>query len=66
MTAVSESMKEMVHMQSPDSDHHEKLTKDDMRKVLKIKDTVTQSMRNPFALNVAAAEKMFNIATGNP
>lgn len=64
MTAVSESMKEMVHMQSPDSDHHEKLTKDDLIKVLKIKDTVTHSMRNPFASDVAAAEKLVNIATG--
>jgi hypothetical protein len=41
-------------MQSPDSDHHEKLTKDDMGKVLKIRDTVTESMRN----------KLVNIATG--
>jgi len=54
----------MVHMQSPDSDHYEKLTKDDMRKVLKIRYTVTESMKNPFASNVAEAGKLVNIATG--
>ncbi|KAG1687922.1 hypothetical protein GQR58_008206 [Nymphon striatum] len=49
MMAVSESMQWMVHMQSPDSDHHEKLAMDDMPKVLKIRDTVMECMRNPFA-----------------
>ncbi|KAG1712173.1 hypothetical protein GQR58_002498 [Nymphon striatum] len=63
MMAVSESMQWMVHMQSPDSDHHEKLAMDDMPKVLKIRDTVMECMRNPFASTVAA-EKLVNIAKG--
>ena len=63
MTVVSESVKQMVHMQSPDSDHHEKVNKYDMAKVLKIRDTVTESMRNPFAPTIAA-DKLVNIATG--
>ncbi|KAG1664436.1 hypothetical protein GQR58_019812 [Nymphon striatum] len=50
-------------MQSPDSDHHEKLAKDDMPKVLKIRDTVMECMRNPFA-SMVAAEKLVNIAKG--
>ncbi|KAG1670615.1 DNA repair protein RAD51 2 [Nymphon striatum] len=48
-------------MQSPDSDHHEKLAKDDMPKVLKIRDTVMECMTNPFASTVVA-EKLVNIA----
>ncbi|KAG1671517.1 hypothetical protein GQR58_016406 [Nymphon striatum] len=63
MMAVSESMQWMVHMQSPDSDHHEKLAMDDMPKVLKIRDTVMECMRNPFASTVAT-EKLVNIAKG--
>ncbi|KAG1704764.1 hypothetical protein GQR58_003951 [Nymphon striatum] len=63
MMAVSESMQWMVHMQSPDSDHHEKLAMDDMPKVLKIIDTVMECMRNPFVPTVAA-EKLVNIAKG--
>ena len=39
------------------------LIKDDMAKVLKTRDTVTESMRNPFVSTVAA-EKLVNIATG--
>ncbi|KAG1662667.1 Multidrug resistance-associated protein 4 [Nymphon striatum] len=50
-------------MQSPDSDHHVKLAKDDMPKVLKIRDTVMECMGNPFASTVAA-EKLVNIAKG--
>ncbi|KAG1654088.1 hypothetical protein GQR58_025224 [Nymphon striatum] len=51
------------YKESPDSDHHEKLAKDDMPKVLKIRDTVMECMRNPFASTVAA-EKLVNIAKG--
>ncbi|KAG1689914.1 hypothetical protein GQR58_002842 [Nymphon striatum] len=47
-------------MQSPDSDHHKKLAKDDMPKVLKIRDTVMECMRNPFASTVAA-EKLLGL-----
>ena len=39
LTAISESVKQMVHMDSTHSDHHEKINKDDITKVLKIKNT---------------------------
>ena len=53
----------MVHMDCPQSDHHDKMTKDDIDKVMKIKLTVTEKMRNPFSDDVGT-DKLINISTG--
>lgn len=63
LTAASESVKEMVHMNCQHSDHHDKLTKEDLEKVLKIKFTVTAEMRDPFS-DDSGLEKLINISTG--
>lgn len=63
LTSVSEHVKKMVHMVSPQSDHHEKRRKGDIQKVLEIRSTVTETMRNPFSSNIET-DKLVNIATG--
>ncbi|KAG1713897.1 Protein O-mannose kinase [Nymphon striatum] len=63
MTFVSESVKQMAHMTSSQSDHHEKLRKDDMEAVLQIKRTVEEKMQNPFNPSLAT-DKLMNISTG--
>ncbi|KAG1710412.1 hypothetical protein GQR58_002697 [Nymphon striatum] len=63
MTSVSESVKQMAHMTSSQSDHHEKLRKDDMEAVLQIKRTVEEKMQNPFHPSLAT-DKLMNISTG--
>lgn len=63
LKAVSENVKKMVHMESSHSVHHEKRSKDDMQKILEIKKTVTEIMRNPFAATLRT-DKLVNIATG--
>lgn len=63
LTLVSESVKEMVHMDSPQSDHHDKLSKNDIDKVLGIKMTVSDKMRDPFS-DAAGTDKLINISTG--
>ncbi|KAG1684653.1 hypothetical protein GQR58_009370 [Nymphon striatum] len=63
MTSVSESVKQMAHMTSSQSDHHEKLRKDDMEVVLQIKRTVEEKMQNPFHPSLAT-DKLMNISTG--
>ncbi|KAG1712145.1 Serine/threonine-protein kinase greatwall [Nymphon striatum] len=63
MTSVSESVKQMAHMTSSQSDHHEKLRKDDMEAVLQIKRTVEEKMQNPFHPS-RATDKLMNISTG--
>ncbi|KAG1679024.1 Zinc finger protein 862 [Nymphon striatum] len=63
MTSVSESVKQMAHMTSSQSDHYEKLRKDDMEAVLQIKRTVEEKMQNPFHPSLAT-DKLINISTG--
>ncbi|KAG1669339.1 Zinc finger protein 696 [Nymphon striatum] len=63
MTSISESVKQMAHMTSSQSDHHEKLRKDDMEAVLQIKRTVEEKMQNPFHPSLAT-DKLMNISTG--
>ncbi|KAG1668451.1 hypothetical protein GQR58_017873 [Nymphon striatum] len=63
MTSVSESVKQMAHMTSSQSDHHEKLRKDDMEALLQIKRTVEEKMQNPFHPSLAT-DKLMNISTG--
>ena len=63
LTSVSEYVKEMVHMDCPQSDHQDKMTKDDIDKVMKIKLTVTEKMRNPFS-DAVGTDKLINISTG--
>ncbi|KAG1649605.1 hypothetical protein GQR58_028853 [Nymphon striatum] len=63
MTSVSESAKQMAHMTSSQSDHREKLRKDDMEAVLQIKRTVEEKMQNPFHPSLAT-DKLMNISTG--
>ena len=63
MTSVSESVKQMVHMTSPEADHHDKLNKDDHEQVLKIKRIIQEKMRNPFSPNLLK-DKLVNISTG--
>ncbi|KAG1701647.1 hypothetical protein GQR58_004678 [Nymphon striatum] len=63
MTSVSESVKQMAHMTSSQSDHREKLRKDDMEAVLQIKRTVEEKMQNPFHPSLAT-DKLMNISTG--
>ncbi|KAG1682003.1 hypothetical protein GQR58_011412 [Nymphon striatum] len=53
----------MAHMTSSQSDHHEKLRKDDMEAVLQIKRTVEEKMQNPFHPSLAT-DKLMNISTG--
>ena len=53
----------MVHMASPESDHHEKLNKDDHEQVLRIKCTIEEKMRNPFSANMPK-DKLINISSG--
>ncbi|KAG1669108.1 hypothetical protein GQR58_017622 [Nymphon striatum] len=53
----------MAHMTSLQSDHHEKLRKDDMEAVLQIKRTVEEKMQNPFHPSLAT-DKLMNISTG--
>ncbi|KAG1662587.1 hypothetical protein GQR58_020899 [Nymphon striatum] len=63
MTSISESVKQMAHMTSSQSDHHEKLRKDDMEAVLQIKRTVEEKKQNPFHPSLAT-DKLMNISTG--
>ncbi|KAG1681421.1 hypothetical protein GQR58_011876 [Nymphon striatum] len=63
MTSVSESVKQMAHMTSSQSDHHEKLRKDNMEAVLQIKRTVEEKMQNSFHPSLAT-DKLMNISTG--
>ena len=60
---MSESVK-MVHMDCAQSDHHDKLSKDDIDKVLKVKMTIVDKMRNPFS-DAAGIDKIINISTGD-
>ncbi|KAG1708468.1 Ribosomal RNA processing protein 36 [Nymphon striatum] len=53
----------MAHMTSSQSDHHEKLRKDDMEAVLQIKRTVEEKMQNPFHPSLAT-DKLINISKG--
>ncbi|KAG1674633.1 Ankyrin repeat domain-containing protein 27 [Nymphon striatum] len=53
----------MAHMTSSQSDHHEKLRKDDMEAVLQIKRTVEEKMQNPFHPSLAT-DKLMNISIG--
>ena len=52
----------MVHMAS-ESDHHEKLSKDDHEQVLRIKEMMTKNVRNPFSTNIPK-DKLINISSG--
>ena len=49
LTLMSESVKKMVHMDCSQSDHHDKLSKDGKDKVLKVKMTIVDKMRDPFS-----------------
>ena len=53
----------MVHKESPQSGHHDKMNKQDI--ILKIRDTVAEIMQNPFDTTIAS-DKLINmsIATG--
>ena len=62
MTSVSESVKQMVYMDAPPADHHEKKNKDDFANILKIKQTV-QRMRNPFD-SAHQRDELMNLYSG--
>lgn len=51
MTSISESEKTLVHMDSVQSDHLEKMNKEDLEMVLKIKEIVALTLMNPFTSN---------------
>ena len=51
----------MVHMECQESDHHEKLSRDDVARVMKIKQTITNEMTNPFS---TGTQKLVNISSG--
>ena len=63
LTSISEKVKQMVHMASPESDPHEKVSKDDHEQVLRIKRTIEEKMRNPFSANMPK-DKLINISSG--
>ena len=46
-----------------ESDHHEKLSKDDHEQVLRIKEMMTKNVRNPFSTNIPK-DKLINISSG--
>lgn len=63
LTLMSESVKNMVHMACSQSDHHDKLSKHDIDKVVKIKMTIADKMTDPFS-NAAGIDNIVNICTG--
>ena len=64
---MSESVKKMMHMDCSQSDHHDKLSIDDIDQVLKVKMTIVDKTRDktrdPFS-DAAGIDKIINISTG--
>ena len=64
MTSVSEQVKIMAHIDAVQSDHHEKIRKNDVDVVLTIKEKVLVDLINPFQPNPQTDNHLVNIVTG--
>ena len=64
MTAMSEKIKIMAHIDAAQSDHHEKVSKNDLDVVLTIKEKVLADFINPFQSNPQTDNQLVNIVTG--
>ena len=63
LTLMSEPVKKMVQIDCSQLDHHDKLSKDDIDKVLNVKMTIVDKMRDTFS-DAAGIDKIINISTG--